>query len=221
MSHLNGKPDIHLVVITSVINPVTAKTVYNMNERFDQLLISIDSVKTKIPNCLILVLEGCKYSQHMETTILNSNALIVYIDVINLEKQYGEANLLRSFFTSTIFNDFKMNYNILSINKLSGRYYLNEAFSFHYDNETCIARLIEPGKTWTSYGVIDTIFYSLPFKYYNNFIDGINKCCESIFIDIEHSFYLYNIIPLDKINHSINPMNVCGHMAPFGTFISI
>lgn len=218
LSNIDERKDIHLVLITSVINPKNANSIYSENERFDQLLNTIDSINIKIPNSYVVILEGSNYSEIMETSVLNRGANICYINVDNYDKQYGECNLLKSFLSSSFFNKLK-SYNILTINKISGRYYLTDNFTFNYDNETCICSLITPDKSWSSYGIINTRFYSIPYKYLNNLITGINKCCQNLLIDIEHSFYLYNVIPIDKINKNIIKLNLSGYFAPTGEFI--
>jgi hypothetical protein len=210
--------DVNLVLITSVIRPVNSESIYSENERFSQLLMSINSVRKKIPNSYIIVLEGSSYAEHMPYYILNFGANIFYFDVTHLDKQYGESNLINGFFSSDIFNKLK-NKNILSITKLSGRYYLNNEFKFCFDNETCICSIVNPENSWSKYGIINTRYYSIPYKYCDNFINGIKRCCKEIFIDIEHSFYLYNIIPLNKINKNIIKLNVCGNLAPNGQFV--
>jgi hypothetical protein len=154
----------------------------------------------------------------MQCCILNSGANIFYFDVTHFDKQYGESNLINGFFLSDIFNELKHK-NILSVTKLSGRYYLNSEFNFYFDGETCVCSVVTPENSWSKHGIINTRYYSIPYKYCNHFINGIKKCCEGIFIDIEHSFYLYDIIPLNKINYNIIKLNVCGNLAPNGQFI--
>jgi len=210
--------DANLVLITSVVRPIKSNSVYSENERFSQLLISIDSIKKKIPNSYIIVLEGSSHQDHMKYYILKSGANIFYFDVTNLDKQYGESNLLYNFFLSDVFSKIK-NKNILSISKLSGRYYLNDNFKFYFDNETCICKIITAEDSWSKIPHVITTFYSIPYKYCDNFINGIKKCCENIFIDIEHSFYFYETIHASKVNKNIINIGVCGNMAPNGQFI--
>lgn len=218
LNNLDEKQDIHLVIITSVINPKKCNSIYSQNERFEQLLNTINSINKKIPNPYIVILEGSKYTETMEISILTLGANIFYINVDNYDKQYGECNLLKSFLTSSFFNKLK-SYNILTINKISGRYYLTDNFIFNYDNDTCTCLLVPPEKTWSAYGVINTRFYSIPYKYLNYFVNGINKCSQKLFIDIEHSFYLYNVIPIEKINKNILKLNLCGNIATTGELI--
>ena len=114
----------------------------------------------------------------------------------------------------------KINNNkILSINKISGRYILNDNFNFYFDNETCICKLVNEIDSYSKYAHIQTRYYSIPFKYLDNYIKGLELCSKNIFINIEHSFYLYNVIPIDKINKNITKINVCGNIAPNGAFV--
>jgi hypothetical protein len=211
----------HLIVITSVIRPTNAPTVFSEEERFDQLQESIKSARSKIPECLVVVLEGSSYTEDQVKTVLESGAHhIVNINVDGYDKQSGESSTLRTFFGSTTFSDLRERHNILSIAKLSGRYVLTDDFVFHYDGETCICKICEPEDSYSGRGFLYTRYYSLPITYLDNYLQGLDKCCHNgIFINIEHSFYLYQTIPLEKIRRDRQKINVGGCIAPNGEYV--
>ena len=211
--------NIHLVLITSVLKPKIEKNVYTEEQRFSQLLETIMSVKKKIPNYYIVIIEGTPYSEYQKKIILKMGCNIFYVNVDNFNKQFGEVFLLRTFVLSDFFENLKKNIKILSINKISGRYTLNKNFVFYYDDETCVCKIINPSDSYSKKGLILTRYYSIPFKYLNNYVEGLTKCLKQIFINIEHSFYLYNVIPIDKINKNITKINVCGNLAPNGEYV--
>ena len=211
----------HLIVITSVICPRNAPTVFTTEERFHQLLDTIKSARSKIPDCLVVVLEGSSYTEDQAKAVMESGAhMIANINVDVYDKQSGESSLLRTFFSSDIYSDLREQHNILSIAKLSGRYVLTDDFVFYYDGETCICKISEPEDSYSGHGFLYTRYYSLPIIYLDNYLQGLDKCCHSgIFINIEHSFYLYQAIPLDKINRDRQKINVGGRIAPNGEYV--
>lgn len=62
----------HLIVITSVIRPQNAPTIFSAEERYRQLIDSIKSVRGKIPDCLIIVLEGSSYTDDQIKSVMES-----------------------------------------------------------------------------------------------------------------------------------------------------
>jgi hypothetical protein len=208
----------HLVLVTSVIKPKHSQTVYSEEQRFSQLIDTLKSIE-KIPNNMIIVLEGTKYSEIQEQEIKKLSHHIFYVNVDRFNKQYGEVALLGNFFSSVYFNKLKKDYEILSINKISGRYTLTDKFKFYYDGETCVCKLVEPHESYSKFGYIQTRYYSIPAKYLDHFSNNLLKCFQNIFINIEHSFYLHNVIPINKINRNITKINVCGNIAPNGEYV--
>lgn len=210
--------DKHLVLITSVIKPKKSQTIYSEEQRFSQLLDTLKSAE-KIPNNMIIVLEGTKYNSSQEKEIRKLCHDIFYVNVDQYDKQIGEIALLCTFISSEYFKKIRKENNILSINKLSGRYTLTDNFKFFYDGETCICKVVEPSESYSKRGFILTRYYSLPIKYIDAFFINLLKCSQNLFINIEHSFYLHNVIPLDKINKEIKKINVCGNIAPNGEYV--
>ena len=208
----------HLVLVTSVIKPKNSQTIYSEEQRFQQLLDTLKSAQ-KIPSNMIIVLEGTKYTDSQEKEVKNLSHHIFYVNVDRFDKQYGEVALLGNFFSSVYFNKLKKDHKILSINKLSGRYTLTDNFTFYYDGETCVCKLVKPEESYSGRGHIQTRYYSIPIKYLDNFVNNLLKCFQNIFINIEHSFYLHNVIPIDKINRNITKINVCGNIAPNGEYV--
>ena len=211
----------HLIVITSVIRPHNALTIFTAEERFRQLLGSIKSARGKIPDCLVVVIEGSLYTDDQTKAVMESGAhMIAHTNVDVYDKQSGESYLLKTFFRSNMFSDLRNKHNILSISKLSGRYVLTDDFVFHYDGDTCICKFCQPEDSYSGHGYLYTRYFSFPIIYIDNFLRGLDKCCHNgIFKDIEHSFYSYEAIPLDKINRDKQKINVAGRFAPTGEYV--
>lgn len=209
----------HLIVITSVIRPKNAASVFSQEERFQQLLGTVESARAKIPDCLAVVVEGSTYTDDQVKKVVDSGAdHIVHVNVDAYEKQSGEVMLLRTFFASDLFQRVKG--KVRSVSKLSGRYVLTDDFVFHYDGDTCICKVSDPGTTYTGHGILDTRYYCFPIVYLDNFLRALETCCQrGIFVDIEHSFFAYGAIPLQKINREVQKINVAGCMAPDGKYV--
>ena len=215
------KENMHLIVITSVVRPKNAPSVFSAEERFDQLLDSIKGATCKVPDCFVVVIEGSSYTDDQVRAVMESGAHhIAHVNVDAYAKSLGEVMLLRTFFRSDIFLGLIEKHNILSVSKLSGRYVLTDDFLFHYDGDTCICKISDPGTTYSGHGILDTRYYCFPITYLENFLQGLDKCCQNgIFVDIEHSFYLYQAVPVDKINRDKQKINVSGCYAPDGKYV--
>jgi hypothetical protein len=213
--------NINLVLITSVIK-VSRKSIYDDETRFQQTIDTVKSVQKHIPQCHMVLVEGSKdgltESRKEQLLKLGDNIEIIYCDVTDISKQHGEIKLISHFLDSPTFNALKEKYNILTFNKISGRYYLHDDFKFHYDNETCVCCIWHPPQNYTPYSAIQTRYYSIPFKYINHYKERLIYSYYHLFHDIEHSFYRYGVIPLNKINTNITKINVCGYLAPDGRF---
>lgn len=211
------KPQINLIVITSVVY-CDAPSMFTSEERFNQLFPSISSVQTKIPNAHVVVLEGSSLSQE-QTAKLESTGVYVFLhNIQHLPKQYGELSILRSFFHSSFYTNLTKTYEIHSIHKLSGRYYLTDKYEFVYDSDKCMCRLSEP-IAWSGHPACHTRYYAFPSKYLPQYLQGLEHTEQNLFLDVEHSFYKYNVLPIDKIDRSRCTMYVAGYLAPNKEFV--
>jgi hypothetical protein len=218
---VDSNKNINLIAVTSVINAYNL-SIYSSDERLQQLIDkTIPSIKNKIPNSYIAVIEGSNLSEKQIKILKNSKIdSLVYVDIKNYNKSNGELSLLLNFFKSDIFNNIKKQYNIQTINKISGRYWLNDDFNFNeYDEQDCVI-LKKDEKTWAGgNGVCETRYYRFPYKHYDYFLNNLQKIKNhGIYVDIEHSFYKNEILPFKNIK-KIDKLNVEGYFAPSGKFI--
>lgn len=218
---VNSKKDINLVVVTSVINPYDV-SMYNSDERLEQLIHkTINSIKNKIPDSYIAVIEGSYLTDDQKKLLKQSNIdSLIYIDIKNHNKNSGELTLLLNFFKSEFFLDIKNKYNIKTINKISGRYWLNDKFNFEdYEENDCVI-LKKDGKTWAGgSGVCETRYYRFPITHIDYFVKNLEQIKkEGMYVDIEHSFYKNKVLPFNFIK-KIDKLNVEGYFAPNGTFV--
>ena len=218
---VNSKKDINLVVVTSVINAYNV-SIYNSNERLDQLINkTIFSIRKRIPDSYIVVIEGSFLSEYQKKALKESNIdSLIYVDIKNHNKSSGELSLLLNFFKSEFFNNIKNKYNIKTINKISGRYWLNDDFKFEDYKKDEYVIIKKEEKTWAGgLGVCETRYYRFHITYIDKFVKKLEKIKEEgIYVDIEHSFYKNEVLPLENIK-KVKKLNVEGYFAPNGTFI--
>lgn len=211
--------NINLVVVTSVTHP-HLPSVYTAKDRFDQLTkLTIPSIKEKIPNYYLVVIEGNNLSLEERQKLIDLGVKqILFLNLKNFQKSYGELFLLNNYFKSSFFEKIKQSYNILTVIKISARYYLTPDFSFK-ENEFHALKIdyIE----WTKKGAFETKYYQFPFEYFNTFQEKLDLIeNKGILIDIEHSFYENEVIPSHKINN-ITKLNIAGNIAPSGQYINL
>jgi hypothetical protein len=212
--------NINLVVITSVIHNYHP-SIYSAQERFEQLINqTIKSIQDKIPNPYIVVLEGSHLNQDEKNILKNSKIDgLFYFDVNGYNKSGGELLLLLNYFESIFYQKLKNNFHIQTISKFSGRYYFTEKHKFDdYSIEDFVFKKID-NTYWSNQGIYETRYYRFPFYYEETFINKLKDILKNgMHIDIEHSFYKYNVLPIDKCL-KIDKIFVAGNIAPDGNSI--
>lgn len=209
---------INLVIVTSVTYPFHS-SIYSPNERLNQLTdLTIKSVYKKIPNPYIVVLEGSRLTKGDITKLKDSKIHnLLYYDISNLHKSIGEATLILNYLNSDYFNQLKNEKNILTISKISGRYFLTENHNFANCPLDKVLIKKKDNNTWSNQGICDTRYYRFPFSYVNQFQKNLSEMLNNkgLYIDLEHSFYKYQIFEFDII-HNIDKINLSGNLAPDG-----
>jgi len=208
-----------LFIINSFID--APGSVYTPDERYKQTLYTIQSIRNKIPEAQIIILEvsDIMYFGDVETFKISA-------DVAHLHKSTGEAIILTEFIESDRFREIVSTYEIKRIFKLSGRYFLNDNFYEHkYSTERITARKVDtlhdPNEKQRD-GEPDwchvTSLFSFPprdigFLYERlKFVLQVDYTYGS---NIEHDLF-YNIIGLNEID----VLGVSGNLAGSGKFIS-
>jgi hypothetical protein len=168
----------NLVIITSVLNisnnPLSytpTRSVYSYEERLEQTFKTIDSL-SKIKNKKILFIETSDVPDEDEKIIkdkvnfyLNLNRdPVIKNSVDGIFKNSGEALQILAGLDTLDLSDFD---NII---KISGRYWLNENFTYNiFDNENNIFKECE------SLTCFYTILYKVNKKYFSNYINALNQ----------------------------------------------
>lgn len=191
-----------LVLITSVINTgkhqwtySRIRSVFTPEERFEQTLATIESVRKHLPKAHILMVECSALSQPMTETL--QSKVDYFLNVINNEeaveaclqtnkKGWGEAVQTKLALEFIM----KKQIQFQRLFKLSGRYTLNEEFReeiFPFDAYVFKKGLISSTGVYAIFTVLFSVPFSLLQQFYKNILvatqyypDGESKSYEEI-----------------------------------------
>ena len=197
----------NIVIITSCMIS-NENSGFSKEERFNQTLQTIKSVKEKIPNNFIILLEGSNFKYNYGIDYY------FYYDVSKFKKSQGEAILIYNCLNSNFFKQL----NINTVSKISGRYFLNDNFIWN-DSKFVIKK--DKG-WWNNTPGFLTRFYTIPNKYINEFKSIIFAYINSYnfkfnIADIETNLYMLNTI---KDYYSPEILGVSGYLSISKQFIS-
>jgi hypothetical protein len=166
----------NLVLITSVINTpntplsyISKRSIYTKDERFEQTKKTILSIKTKIPEAKIFIVECSDLNENEESFFKqNSNYFLnlhsfehIRNDVYGISKSLGEGTM--TYHALEYIHKNNISYDNLI--KISGRYLLSDKFDLNnFDNESIVIKYID--------GNCENVFtalYKLPYKVVESF----------------------------------------------------
>lgn len=212
----------NLVLITSVINtpmiPLSyteTRSIYTKEERFEQTKHTIATVKEKIPDSAIFLIECSQIDNEMheylrEHTDIFANLFdtgneTIIQNVFSKSKSLGEGTM-----TICAYNILQQN-NIQYENlfKISGRYRLSDRFDYgKFDNDKIVIKYIANDIT-----NCNTSLYKLPYPVYKEFaqflLDNEHLMHDCMGYEVIFALFLQN---RENINN-INPLGVCGNIA--------
>lgn len=208
----------NLVVITFA-HVVEVDSVFSPHQRFLQVLQSIQSIRQKIPNSYITLLEiGSSPDEYVD---FMTKCVDEYhnMNVKGLCKNRGEATMLYKYLSSENFQSKKHQFETIS--KLSGRYLLTDNFDFF---KYPIEKPLIKSRFFPDGGVhYETRYYRIP----GSFIDTFYTRLHDFFTnhneildqnDVEHIFYDFGILKLDESVHDVH-IGVGGQVSGRGNLI--
>lgn len=180
----------NLVLITSIINtPNTPlsygiRSIFTCEQRFEQTKLTIKSIKEKIPDCQILIVECSEFTEEQENYFLeNSNYLLNLFNNIDIRQKIHSSS--KSLCEGTMTQhalEFILEQNIKFDNliKISGRYYLSENFCYdNFNNDSIVIKYIH-----NNINNVFTALYKLPYscilKFKEFLINNINNMMNCI-----------------------------------------
>jgi hypothetical protein len=166
------------VLITSVVhttnNPLNyseTRSIYSHQERFEQTLETIESIKKYLPDANIMIVECSQNSSYIENlkSKVNHFLNLEFNESVNLKKEKGEGEATLLLNALTFLKD---KYD--AIYKITGRYVLQPSFN----KEDWLSQHGITACRTSQYGMKDSIhtfFYKVPNKFINLFKKTLTK----------------------------------------------
>lgn len=186
----------NLVLVTSVINtPQTPlsycpnRSTYSREQRFQQTKKTIASIKQKIPNCAILLVECSELTEEERNYFENNceyilnlwNISEIHSSIFGISKALGEGTMTIKAL-EYIFDN-KIQYNNLF--KISGRYWLNDTFIYDkYDNNKLVFKKING-----NIGNILTLLFKIPYIYAGLLLEFLKD-----HVNLMHQYIGYEVL---------------------------
>jgi len=212
----------NLVLITSVIcienKPLSytnIRSVYSHEERFNQTQKTIQTIRGKIPNSKILIVECSNLNEVMSKYLVQNSDYFINLygdekirnNTTGISKALGEGTM-----TICAINYIKEN-NIIYDNffKISGRYWLSDNFNYNnFNNNDIIINYINGDVENTS-----TSLYKLHKINVDDFIDYLNRNMNLMKQCIGYEVLFARFLKEEKPNNiiSLNKIGVNGYIS--------
>jgi hypothetical protein len=218
----------NLVLITSIIcipnislSYISTRSIYSHDERFEQTKKTIETVKQKIPNSKILIVE-CSNLNEQQNEYFKNN-VDYFINIINQHDKcnniYSRSKSLGEGTMTIEALDYIQKNNILFDNfyKISGRYWLSENFNYsNFDNSNIIVHNInnDINNTCTSLYKLNKINV---IDFYNFLISNMKLMFECIGYEVLFAMFL-KLPKNNKVIH-LNKIGVNGYISVSHYFI--
>ena len=218
----------NLVLITSVIctpnNPLSytnIRSVYTHDERFEQTKKTIETVKQKIPNVKILMVECSNLKEEQEKYLLNNVDYFINLikqeksrnNIFSKSKSLGEGTMTIEAINYIIKN------NILFDNffKITGRYWLSDNFNYlNFNNSNIIVHNIhnDINNICTSLYKLNKLNIIDLYHFLISNMELMFKC-----IGYEVLFAIFLKLPKNNMIIHVNKIGVNGYISVSGDFI--
>jgi hypothetical protein len=145
----------NLVLITSVIHTpnvrlsyINTRSIYNSNERFEQTKKTFETVKLKLPNAKIFLIECSPLTEEEEQYLKKNSDYFLNLfeneaakqNIYSISKSLGEGTMTQCAFEYLLLNDIVFDHLI----KISGRYWLSHQFNIEkFYNKNIIIKYID------------------------------------------------------------------------------
>lgn len=213
-----------LFLITSVINTgnnpwcySTSRSFFSAEERFTQTIKTILSIRTKVPNSKIFLVECSDLSEEMTEELvsrvdyflnLNSDDQCRKACLESRKKGFGEAVQTEKAAEYILEN----NIEFQRFFKISGRYYLNE--NFNLENYS-LTEFTFRSHVFSSSGVLGiyTVLYAFPVSLFEKFKESIRTVVHFYETTNESKAFEELLPPLCTPRKEIELMGVAGFVA--------
>ena len=217
-----------LVLITSVIcttnNPLSYtnnRSVYSHVERFEQTKKTIQTVKEKIPNSKIFIVECSNLNEEMTNYLIKNSDYFLNLynneqirnNTSHISKSLGEGTMTLCALKFIIQNNIEFE-NLI---KISGRYWLSEKFDYNkFNNNDIVIKYIENNKDNAF-----TALYKLPKSSCVNFMTFLESKFNDMIncIGFEILFAIF-IKTENKQKIILEPIGLAGYVSVSNDFYS-
>ena len=169
----------------------STRSIYTPIQRFEQTLDTINSIRTHIPNVIIVLFDNSEFPVEQYSLLeksvdhflnVTSNEIVNEYTNNSAHKIYGEivqTYELLTFIEKTL--HYKM--NIQNVFKISGRYVLNEHFNYNkFDNDDIILK--------QNMNVIDRkYYYTCFYKFHYKCFDKIYAAVQTVYDGMKENKY--------------------------------
>jgi len=225
----------NLVIISSAIctinkplNYTNTRSYFTHEQRFTQSIQTIESIRNKMTDSYIVLIEGTRIPQHMEDILVKlvdyyynvSSIGWVNTCINGLYKGQGETASILSYLQSVHYNDNVNSFKSLS--KISGRYKLCDNFNFELIENKVTLHIEYNNPHHHSHIWMSTMFYTVPNLLFSDFLKSIEECFNHE--ETKKGVAIEHILPLCMANNSIQfnnkqKLNVEGEYGPWGGYI--
>lgn len=214
-----------IVLITSIIDPpniplsyISTRSIYTSDERFEQTKKTFQTVREKISNAKIFLVECSKLNQEQETFMLQNSDYF-----LNL---YGNEEIRKNMHSeSKSLCEGTMTYQALQfiennhieydkLIKISGRYWLSDNFDYgnHFNHHKMVVKYIGNDKN-----NVFTALYQLPREMVEKFkvflLSNQDKMKNCIGYEVLFGIFIHseNIHPTNLV--IVEPIGLCGFLS--------
>lgn len=208
----------NLVILTCAVF-IKDNTVFPTEVRIQQILMSIQSIRRKVPDSYIVLLEiGSIGNDLVEYLTLHVDEYIC-MNVAHLNKNQGEAIMMYNYLSSDSFREKSADF--ATLNKLSGRYFLSDEFDF---------QRVSIETPWIKYrigdrneGIFETRYFRMPLSYVPYFYQKYDEFMKNNYQmldydDVEHIYAHQGFIRVEDTVHTVQ-IGVAGWVSGSGNFI--
>lgn len=215
----------NIVLITSIIKtpniPLSygTRSIYTSEERFEQTKLTIQTIKEKIPNCKIFIVECSELSDDEKDYFIKNcdYVLNLYYNIELRNKMYSKSKALGEGTMTISALEFLENQNIYYDNliKVSGRYFLSENFNIEkFLNDDIVIKYIDNNDNNVFTGL-----YKLPKKCVKNLKIFLQNNYNNMVLCMGYEVLFAQFIKTQPDNKIIiNPIGLKGYVSVSNDF---
>ena len=208
----------NLVILTCAVF-VKENSVFPTEVRIKQVLMSIQSIREKVPDPYIVLLEVGSIGQDLVMYLTSLVDEYICMNVSHLNKNQGEATMMYKYLSSDSFCEKSSEF--ASLSKLSGRYFLSNEFDF---------QRVPLEKPWIKHrlgsrgeDIYETRYFRMPMSYVPHFYQKYDEFMKTKFQmldydDVEHIYVSQGFIRKEDSVLAVK-IGVAGWVSGSGDFL--